>query len=554
LPRTAGSLVCFILRELHHESHVAPGVVVFTPPLRPSRVSIVDVRCGNCNFELSYTTRVPHWLLNMQQEITERRRSSATLPLNGDQTAVSYGATTAVFETDLHYVGSLHNSRNRDEEKTYFRFLENRNFQLYLLSYIANHVGEWLTYLASLSTIEAIQFANGQTSTSGVAISRLVMIRLLPNVIFSPLGGVLADRRDRRQVMIALDLAGSAVAWLFILAVQFQSIPMVYVATFAQECLSGMYEPSRSSIIPLLVSNEEDMKKATTVTGIAWSTVAAFGCGIGGFLVGRLGLQACYVIDSMTYMVSALLMTIMGGKWNVATRERTESSSMTVKGFFFDGVHYLQGSFFGPLVLLNASASLVYGGFDVLNVSFAERGSLEGRASRLGMLFACIGIGCWAGPMLFDRHTDMSNPKTLQLSCLYSLGFFIATGCILMGIFSQFWAICFLNAWRAAGSAALWISSTLLLQKFSTPSMLGRVLAMDHALSLMAESFSAFVVGMLRNDCGISAEQVSLVLGSLAIVVLACWSIYHYQGRGAAGFLAITHSESDFIEKAVLLS
>lgn len=183
----------------------------------------------------------------------------------------------------------------KQEQLTYFRFLQNNGkFRLYLASYITNHMGEWMTYLASIAAIEEIQIARGSAVTSQLAISLLIVIRLSPTVLLSPFGGALADRYDRRKSMIFLDILGAIVAMLFVISVKYQSIGMLYVATWIQACVGGIYEPSRSAIIPLLVQNEEELQKATTLSGISWSFIAAFGSATGGFLVTWLGMRGCF--------------------------------------------------------------------------------------------------------------------------------------------------------------------------------------------------------------------------------------------------------------------
>jgi MFS family permease len=185
-------------------------------------------------------------------------------------------------------------SKNDEEDLTYYQLLKkNRPFRLYLFSYIANHMGEWLTYLASISAIEEIQLANGMDKTSRTAISCLIIFRLTPNILLSPFGGVLADGSDRRNSMIRLDIAGALVAVVFLLAIEQKSIPLIYVATFLQECVAGLYEPSRAAIIPLLVPEENHLKLATTMAGLAYATVAAFGSAAGGFLVSMFGVRSC---------------------------------------------------------------------------------------------------------------------------------------------------------------------------------------------------------------------------------------------------------------------
>jgi Na+/melibiose symporter-like transporter len=183
---------------------------------------------------------------------------------------------------------------------TYVSLLRNnRPFRMFLMSYIVAHLGEWLTYLASISAIEEIQSrrsidSDTDATSSRMAVSLLIVIRLLPNVILSPFGGALADGWDRRKIMMALDVCGSLVAWIFVYALYRESVPLIYLATLLQECVAGLYEPSRSAIIPLMCPGNEEMKKATTLAGVAWSVIAAFGSAAGGFLVSLVGIQGCY--------------------------------------------------------------------------------------------------------------------------------------------------------------------------------------------------------------------------------------------------------------------
>jgi hypothetical protein len=181
------------------------------------------------------------------------------------------------------------------EDVTYFSLLrDNRPFRFFILSYIVAHLGEWLTYLASISAIEEIQMHNGADASSRMALSLLIVIRLLPNVILSPFGGALADGWDRRDIMMYLDVGGSLVAWIFVFALHQKSVGLIYFATFLQECMAGLYEPSRSAIIPLMCPGDEEMKKATTLAGVVWSMIAAFGSAAGGFLVALVGIHGCY--------------------------------------------------------------------------------------------------------------------------------------------------------------------------------------------------------------------------------------------------------------------
>jgi MFS family permease len=122
----------------------------------------------------------------------------------------------------------------------------------------------------------------------------LVVVRLIPYVIWSPIGGSFADSKDRRIVMIGLDCLGALVPLLYLVAYHAQSIVFVYMVAFCQHSIASIYEPSRASFVPLLVTNEASLKKAVTLSGIVWSTMTAIGSSLGGFTIAFLGVEACF--------------------------------------------------------------------------------------------------------------------------------------------------------------------------------------------------------------------------------------------------------------------
>jgi DHA3 family macrolide efflux protein-like MFS transporter len=213
-------------------------------------------------------------------------------------TESSEGTTTETTE-----YGALHKalstetvtttSENDNNEISYWGLLKkNREFRFYISSYLITHIGEWLTYIASIDFIESQQELQGTTSRT--AISVLVIVRLMPNVLLSSVGGTLADAIDRRELMILLDVSGALCALCFVFAYEVQSVFLIYVATFLQQCIAGLYQPSSSSIIPLMVNHDNELKKATTLQGLAWSGMSAFGAAASGFIVNAVGSRTCF--------------------------------------------------------------------------------------------------------------------------------------------------------------------------------------------------------------------------------------------------------------------
>ncbi len=430
---------------------------------------------------------------------------------------------------------------------SYWEFLsQNRNYRWYITSYLITHFGEWLTYIASIDFIETVQETE-HGSKSRLAISILILVRLVPNIVLSAPGGTLADTMDRRHVLIGLDICGAFCAGLFVVALEYESIHLLYVASACQQCIAGLYAPSHSAIVPQLVASDAQLKKATTLEGVTWSAMQAFGAASSGWMVDVIGIKLCFVVDGMSYAISALFLLFVKGSFKVS--EKTEEVPNATRdnawqnfcSMVVDGVQYLKGSYFGTPVLLKGTAALGFGACDILNVAFSEQTDegddpLASSNRKLGILFSLVGVGCLLGPLVSEPWLHVERPGTLQVSCIIGFGL-SSIGYFGWASMHQFWSICTFAVIRSAGSSNIWIHSTLLLQKFSAPHMLGRVLAADYAIALFGEALAAYLCGYFMDHHKTwTPYDVSWVLAFTTSSFTAGWLIYHISGRGAGQY------------------
>mmetsp|Transcript_22083 Transcript_22083/g.54573 ORF Transcript_22083/g.54573 Transcript_22083/m.54573 type:complete len:521 (+) Transcript_22083:64-1626(+) len=428
-----------------------------------------------------------------------------------------------------------------DEEDSYTALLRrNRELRLYICSLLVTNCGEWLSYIASIDLIETKLASLNQESRT--AISILVLVRLLPNVFFSSLGGVLADKYDRRQLMVGLDLVSAVATLLFVLAYELQSITLVYVASFVQQVLAGLYQPSSYSIIPMLVHNDDkDLKKATTMQGLVWSAMQAFGAALSGFVVDAVGVRICFYLDASTFLLSSIFIWMVRGEYKAVPEKEKDDTEVQPESShsanYMDGVKYLFSSYFAALIFVKAFGGLAYGACDVLNVVLAEQddNNAAGFSSdfKLGVMFGFVGTGCLIGPLVTERFVNAERPATLQLSC--ALSFAAATIGYIGWCWGSpsFWVLCGFAMIRAAGANVIWINSSILLQKFASTEMMGRVMSMDYAFALSTEALSAYLCGYLIDRYALSFHQVSYGLTIISLFSTVFWFVYHYSGRGA---------------------
>src|SRR5438105_4139741 len=123
-----------------------------------------------------------------------------------------------------------------------------RGFRRLLLGQAVSGIGDWVATLAFIAL--AFELTRNQT-----AVAVVLVLRLLPPIFAAPVGGLLADRLDRRVVMVSCDLARAGL----IVIVPFFGIGILYVIALAHECISLLFLPARDASVPLLVPEGEDV-------------------------------------------------------------------------------------------------------------------------------------------------------------------------------------------------------------------------------------------------------------------------------------------------------
>lgn len=409
---------------------------------------------------------------------------------------------------------------------------DNRNYRLYLLSHLCQHIGDWFVRIGSLLAVERL------SNDSGSSLAALVLTNMLPKALLSQVGGRLADSKDRRKVMISLDLLAAVVMLGFLVALAQESLALLYTVSALRSAIAAMYYPATTGIIPLIVTDPVQLKLAVTMNSWAWSGMAIVGGVVAGVAVEYIGLNACFVVDSISFVASAAFMMNVLGTYNVFAdggegREHRDSHANICLHSTRTFAKYLWGCKFAALTLMKSSGSLVWGAEDILGVLYSNvEGDEDETSFRLGIVFSVIGFGCLVGPTLANYFTDPTKPKSLQVSCLLGLAV-LTLGWFVISTARSYWFFVLLSCFRVMGSSIIYVNSTLLLQTLSAKDMLGRVLAVEYAMYTINEAVTATVAGKL-DDAGYSKDQIALFAATLGVFVLSVWCAYHGFGQGAA--------------------
>ena len=151
----------------------------------------------------------------------------------------------------------------------YFELLrENPNFRRLWLGQVVSQLGDWFNTIALY--VIALKLTG-----SGQAVSLILVTRFLSTVFSSPLAGVIADRFDRKKVMIAADLGRAVVVLGFLFIRRPEDAWLIYFLTVLQLVLSTFFEPARAASIPSVVEPKDLLTASSVRTGGASVTIEA---------------------------------------------------------------------------------------------------------------------------------------------------------------------------------------------------------------------------------------------------------------------------------------
>jgi MFS family permease len=191
-----------------------------------------------------------------------------------------------------------------------------------------------------------------------------------------------------------------------------QTVPdvwLLYVLTAVQLGLSGIFNPTKDSILPD-VTRSEELGSANALNASTWSTMLALGAALGGLVAGEWGLAPAFIIDSLSFIISGALIAGMAYRPVLPERKRLQAGDILAE--YLGGFRYLRSRpEISLIVLQKAFQTLaVSSGFQIIQVTLSSRVFVIGDgAARACWMYAVIGLGTGAGPILARRYTATTS-------------------------------------------------------------------------------------------------------------------------------------------------
>jgi MFS transporter, DHA3 family, macrolide efflux protein len=176
----------------------------------------------------------------------------------------------------------------------------NRSFMLLMAGRFVSQIGDRIHFFA------LTWYILNKIGT-GSAVGTIMIFATAPGVIMGPFTGVLADRFDRRKIMIAMDSTRAVIAIVLGYLVMREQAPLwsLYVGTGLLAMCSAMYFPTGAAMFPNLVEDSQ-LLKANSLNSLLNSLAMIVGPVIGGILFGLVGTEGAFALNGTTFVFSAL--------------------------------------------------------------------------------------------------------------------------------------------------------------------------------------------------------------------------------------------------------
>jgi MFS family permease len=394
---------------------------------------------------------------------------------------------------------------------------DNSNFRNLWLGQIVSLLGDWFNLIASAALI-------AELTNSGTAIGGLFVVRMLAPFLISPIAGVVADRYNRKLILIVTDVTRAVVVLGFLLVRSPEHVWWLYALTAVQLGISGFFFPTRNAILPDLVSQRE-LGAANAISSATWSTMLAFGAAVGGLVAGVWGNEPAFVVDALTFVASAYFIS----RIVYQPTHSLESSDKTVRGAlrqYLDGLSYMRRHLDVLVIALHkpAIALLVTTGFQVIQVRIAEEIFVWGKGGgiSLGIMYGVVGVGTGLGPIM-ARYFTGDRDRALRIAII--AGYLLsAVGLLIASPLSDFYTLQAGILLRGIGAGTVWVFSTQLLLQLVPNQVRGRVFATEFAIFTLMSAVAAGLTGPAMDMMGIPALLVWMA--SLTVLPLILWMLW----------------------------
>lgn len=385
-----------------------------------------------------------------------------------------------------------------------FSALGHRNFRLYWLSGMGQAAALGMQFLI-------LGWLALELTDSPAQLGIVIALYGVPNLAMLTVGGIVADRMDRRWLLLGSRLLVMGLILLIatLTALQLISIWHIYGIALVLGTVQGLNMPAQMAIVPDLVS-ERDILNATSLNMAVFNTGRIMAPSLAGLLIEYAGMGYALYLNAACYGVSCVFLVMLRGLGSGSDRPKTN-----VLRDLRDGVRFTATS---PIAFTLVGLSFAFGFFGASYVQVLPafgRDVLNMKADGAGLLLTVTGLGSLAGNLAIASLGNTGRKNLLLLGMIFTFGITLFLFAI-SPVYLVSLALLFLTGVGFTGFISV---GTTILQITTPPELRGRM--MSFWLNGAAMHYiGALPLGFVGENFG---WAVSLGGGALAMMAVVLW-------------------------------
>jgi MFS family permease len=382
-----------------------------------------------------------------------------------------------------------------------FASLNNDNYRRYFTGQSISLIGTWMQTIAQSWLVL-------QLTGSGTDVGLLVAVQTLPVLLLGPYGGVVADRVDKRKLMIGLQAMMGVLALVLGLLTITHHVKLWEI--FALALLLGLNNcfenPARQAFVLEMVG-PADLRNAVSLNSVLVNVARAVGPAIAGVIIAAGGIGVCFLINAVSFV--AVVVSLMG--MDVAALSPS-TPAIRAKGQLRDGLRYVRRTpeIGVPLLMMALVGCLAYEFQVVLPV--VAKDTFGGGAQVYGFMTGAMGVGAVIGGLYVAAKGRTGMKAMVTSSAIF--GVVIAFAAVAPTLWLELIAL----ACVGAASVGFLSKGNSTLQLQASPSMRGRVMALWAVAFLGSTPIGGPIAGAVSEQFG---GRIGLALGAVSCVVAA---------------------------------
>lgn len=372
------------------------------------------------------------------------------------------------------------------------------NYRRYFFGILTSNTGNWMGRTAQAWLVLMVL-----TAQDAVALGYATALMFLPSLLFSTVGGALADRFSKRRLMLitqSVMAVNTLVLGLLVVTGQVQ-LWQVYVCALVDGTAAAIDAPARQSFVSEMVPREQ-LTNAIGLNSTSFNAARLLGPGIAGVLITLIGTGGVFLVNAVTYAgVITALATL--DRSQLARTERSGTS-----GGVRAGLAYVRRRPYLLLILTLAAMMGLFGmNFQMTNAMMA--GMVFGKGAReFGLLGTIMAVGTLAAALLAARR---KRPRLLVVMVAMAI-FVVCT--LLSSVAPTFWVFAALLVPCGLAGITMMITCNSLLQLSTGADYRGRVMSLYMLLFLGSTPIGAPIIGWIGETLG---ARWALGLGGIAL-------------------------------------